>query len=75
MAKKQPVFQYGSCVSCGVCAQACPISCIDMRFVRKQGKYLKPCPTLTDADCLGCGLCAKACPMEAISMEEGAENA
>ena len=71
MAKQHPVFEYKDCVSCGVCAQACPLSCIDMQRVQKQGKYKKPCPELTDPACTGCGLCQRACPMDAISMAEG----
>ena len=73
MARKNPVFQYGHCVSCGICAQACPVSCLAMTNIRKQGKYKKPCPQMAEEGCTGCGICAKACPMDAIQMtEEGA---
>lgn len=70
MNKKHPVIQYQLCVSCGICAQACPVSCLTMTKAGKQGKYKKAFPALTDAACTGCGLCMKACPMEAVSMEE-----
>ena len=71
MANKHPEFIYSSCVSCGICAQACPVSCIDMGHARKQGKYMKPCPTLADLSaCIGCGMCERSCPMDAIAMKE-----
>ncbi|MDD3919595.1 MAG: 4Fe-4S dicluster domain-containing protein [Eubacteriales bacterium] len=73
MAKKHPVFFYKNCVSCGICAQACPISCLAMTNVRKQGKYIKPCPELAEEGCIGCGMCEKACPMDVITMEETAD--
>lgn len=74
MARKQPIFSYKNCVSCGICAQACPVSCLAMTCIRTQGEYKKPCPQMAEEGCTGCGLCAKACPMNAISMaEEGAQ--
>lgn len=74
MARKHPVFSYEVCVSCGICAQACPVSCLAMTNVRKQGKYKKPCPEMAEESCIGCGLCAKACPMDAIQMVEDGET-
>lgn len=74
MARKHPVFSYEACVSCGICAQACPVSCLTMTNVRKQGKYKKPCPEMAEESCTGCGLCAKACPMDAIQMVEDGEK-
>ncbi len=74
MARKHPVFTYEVCVSCGICAQACPVSCLAMTNVRKQGKYKKPCPEIAEEGCTGCGLCAKACPMDAIHMIEDGEK-
>ena len=74
MARKHPAFTYEVCVSCGICAQACPVSCLAMTNVRKQGKYKKPCPEMVEEGCTGCGLCAKACPMDAIRMIEDGEK-
>ena len=49
-----------ACVSCGACADACPLSAIS----EGEGKYV------IDADvCVSCGACADQCPTEAI--EEG----
>ena len=68
--KKHPVFDYKLCVSCSICAQACPLSCLTLSRTGKQGKYRNVFPALTGAGCIGCGLCAKACPMEVIRMQE-----
>ncbi len=48
------------CVSCGSCAEQCPVEAI----AETDGKYV------IDADvCVSCGSCAEQCPVEAI--EEG----
>ena len=49
-----------ACVSCGTCADNCPVEAIS----EGDGKYV------IDADvCVSCGTCADNCPVEAI--EEG----
>ena len=49
-----------ACVSCGSCAEQCPVEAIS----EGDGKYV------IDADvCVSCGSCAEQCPNEAI--EEG----
>ena len=70
MTKKHPVFSYLLCVSCGICAQVCPVSVLGMRREGKSGKYRNVFPELVEEGCLGCGQCARACPMEVIHMEE-----
>ena len=70
MRKKRPEFDYLRCVSCGICAQACPVSALGMRKEGKSGKYRNVFPELVSDDCIGCGSCALACPMEVIHMEE-----
>ena len=70
MNRKQPVFDYLNCVSCGICAQACPLSVLGMKKEGKSGKYRNVFPEPVKEGCIGCGLCAQACPMEAIRMEE-----
>lgn len=74
MARKHPIFSFENCVRCGICVQACPVSCLAMTNIRKQGKYKKPCPETAEDTCIGCGICAKACPMDVISMIEDAAS-
>ena len=71
MAKKQPVFDYSICMACGVCDQACPISCIalskdDVDTYKKVYPVLLPSPR-----CTGCAICQQACPVDAVQMVEG----
>ena len=68
--KQQPVFDYLNCTSCGICAQACPVSALEMQKEGKSGKYRNIFPELARPTCIGCGLCARSCPMEVIRMEE-----
>ena len=74
MTKKRPVFDYLNCVSCGICAQACPVSALGMRKEGKSGKYRNLFPELVKEGCIGCGGCAKSCPMEAVRMEDADEG-
>ena len=69
MNVKRPVFDYLSCVSCGICAQACPLSVLGMRKEGKSGKYRNMFPELVKEGCIGCGQCARSCPMGIITME------
>ena len=73
MSKKRPVFDITDCVSCGVCAEACPLSCLTMTKRGRQGKYKNVFPELTGEGCIGCGICEKSCPMDVIRMEETGE--
>ena len=72
--KKRPVFDYLHCVSCGICAQACPVSALGMQKEGKSGKYRNIFPELVKTTCVGCGFCAKACPMDVIVMKEMEEE-
>ena len=72
--KKRPVFDYLNCVSCGICAQACPVSALSMEKEGKSGKYRNLFPEPVSEKCVGCGVCAKACPMGAIEMEESEDD-
>lgn len=68
--KKRPVFETELCVSCGICAQACPVSSLSMSRAGMLGKYPNVYPENDENTCIGCGMCARACPMEMIRMEE-----
>ena len=74
MNRKRPVFDYLNCVSCGICAQVCPVSVLGMEKEGKSGKYRNVFPELVREGCLGCGRCAESCPMEAICMEDADES-
>ena len=67
---KIPVFNYHDCVSCGICAQACPVSALGMMKEGKSGKYRNIFPELINNKCISCGQCARVCPMEVISLKE-----
>jgi pyruvate ferredoxin oxidoreductase delta subunit len=56
---QRPVFDYGSCVGCGVCEEVCPDSAIH----KVNDSFI------VDYDfCKGCGLCANECISGAIEM-------
>ena len=46
-----------ACISCGACADTCPVSAIS----EGDGKYV-----IDEGACLECGACGGACPMSAI---------
>ena len=71
---KKPSFDYLSCVSCGICAQACPLSVLGMKKEGKSGKYRNLFPEAVKEGCVGCGICARSCPMGVISMEDADES-
>lgn len=49
------------CISCGSCAAACPVSCIE----QGDSKYV-----IDRERCIECGTCAGVCPVEAPISEE-----
>lgn len=64
--KKNPVFDFSRCVSCGICAQTCPFSCIVLsESAGGSDKNLYPA---LSGDCSGCGSCERGCPMGAVAM-------
>lgn len=70
MVRKTPQFDYTDCLSCGMCVQECPVSCLAMTKPGKRGKYPNVFPQRVKEDCLGCGRCAQICPMGVITMHE-----
>lgn len=45
-----------NCISCGACADACPVSCIHQGEAQFQ---------INAEECLSCGTCAGVCPVGA----------
>lgn len=68
--KKNPVFNMNECINCGICVQACPLSCLELSYEGKQGKYKNVFPQLISDKCIGCGICESSCPMGCIEMRE-----
>lgn len=49
-----------SCIKCGACAAACPVSCIS----EGEDKY-----QIDASVCVECGTCAATCPVSAPSQD------
>jgi formate hydrogenlyase subunit 6/NADH:ubiquinone oxidoreductase subunit I len=69
MAKRTPGFLFNLCISCSICVQACPVSCIDLS-VNGVDKFHNQYPEVDAIKCIGCSICATNCPMGAIIMED-----
>lgn len=68
MKKISVIFDYKLCIACGICAQACPTSAINLDNTQVD-KYCKAYPT-ADEKCTGCAICVNTCPIEAIKIEK-----
>lgn len=68
MNKLKPVFRFEMCISCGICVQDCPVSCIALA---QEGidKLNNLYPMLVEDTCISCAICAKNCPMDCIEMK------
>ncbi|MCI5751039.1 MAG: DUF362 domain-containing protein [Oscillospiraceae bacterium] len=49
-----------ACISCGACADACPVSAISQGDTQYQ---------IDPATCIDCGTCADTCPVSAPAAE------
>lgn len=47
------------CCGCAACANACPVSCIEMAFDAAGCEY----PRVDEERCIRCGKCVRACPI------------
>ena len=52
-----------TCVGCGKCAKACPMS-LDVQALLRSG-------AIADAECIQCGACADVCPKDALALRFG----
>ena len=65
-SEKDGIIRYRSegCVHCGLCIDACPMSCIS----RDPETGMVVCD---DAECVGCGACRDVCPISAPKIVDG----
>lgn len=65
---KKPLQINDSCVSCRLCAKACPMQLEPYKY--------KNNAVMGDNDCIKCSTCVAACPKKALSFEGacGTEN-
>ncbi len=63
-------FEFDKCISCNMCADACPNEVIRVDFTKdEKGKRLLQQYNMNLGYCLFCGLCVKACPKDAINFK------
>ena len=64
------------CVSCGLCAAACPADCIYMEPAENEkGERYPKIYEINELRCIFCGFCEEACPEEAIFLGQAHEFA
>lgn len=62
------VFEFDKCISCNMCADACPNGVIRVDFTKdEKGKRALEQYNMSLGYCLYCGLCVKACPKSCIN--------
>jgi formate hydrogenlyase subunit 6/NADH:ubiquinone oxidoreductase subunit I len=62
--KALPKFTYSSCLACGICVQACPVSALALEKTDVD-HYNKAYPVLV-GECISCKICEKECPFGAV---------
>jgi len=58
----EPIFNYDTCISCGLCARDCPAKAIEMVTVNGKRR-----PQVSLSKCVFCYQCAETCPKKCIS--------
>jgi NADH-quinone oxidoreductase subunit I len=56
------------CVSCYLCAVACPVDCISLQKTEEQGRWYPEYFRINFSRCIFCGYCEEACPTHAIQL-------
>jgi NADH-quinone oxidoreductase subunit I len=56
------------CVSCYLCAVACPVDCIALQKTEEQGRWYPEFFRINFSRCIFCGFCEEACPTLAIQL-------
>jgi NADH-quinone oxidoreductase subunit I len=56
------------CVSCYLCAVACPVDCISLQKTEEQGRWYPQFFRINFSRCIFCGCCEEACPTYAIQL-------
>jgi NADH-quinone oxidoreductase subunit I len=56
------------CVSCYLCAVACPVDCISLQKTEEQGRWYPEFFRINFSRCIFCGYCEEACPTHAIQL-------
>lgn len=65
---EKPRFDWNICMSCTICHDTCPVSCISLsRPAGTENPHAYPALRVGKA-CIGCGFCALECPVNAITM-------
>jgi NADH-quinone oxidoreductase subunit I len=64
------VFEFDKCISCNMCADACPNGVIRVDFTKNEkGRRVLDQYNMNLGYCLFCGFCTKACPTDAIQFQ------
>ncbi len=56
------------CVSCYLCAVACPVDCISLQKTEDEGRWHPEFFRINFSRCIFCGFCEEACPTYAIQL-------
>jgi ferredoxin len=66
---ERPLIDYGQCVDCRACIDACPAACLAVAFdQRRENRRARPALVRPRA-CIACRFCALECPAGAIVMK------
>ncbi len=69
----KPLFDKQICISCSMCIQTCPVSCLSLSEANAEG--LDRVPNMENPSlCIACGFCAEDCPVDAIRMVDLPSN-